>query len=85
MQTSKSVDCTISLSTWLMQIATVVSWGRRRCQGSFEHAVTDDASNNRQVPPSTYKQMRSLWNLELMLLYFFFKALQEGESPNLPS
>ena len=39
-----------------------------------------------QTSSTLYLQAdESLWNLELMLLYFFFKALQEGESPNLPS
>ena len=39
----------------------------------------------RQTSSTLYLQAdESLWNLELMLLYFFFKALQEGESPNLP-
>ena len=39
----------------------------------------------RQTSSTLYLQAdESLWSLELMLLYFFFKALQEGESPNLP-
>lgn len=41
----------------------------QRRQTSFTHFLQAD---------------ESLWNLELMLLYFFFKALQKEKSSNIP-
>lgn len=89
MQTPKGVNYTISVFTWSMQMTKRGRGGLKgpglKMPGHFGICNNQRMHQRYHMSSTLYLQAdESLQNLELMLIYFFFKTLQEGKSANLP-